>query len=449
MKSETKTRVFGLLGSFIVLIAVSTSAMAENKEHRLEWLKDAGLGLFIHWGVDSQIGTVISHSLVGSSAGYQKRYFEDLSRTFNPTRFDPREWARLARIAGFQYVVFTAKHHSGFSMFDTKTNGFNIMNTPYGRDITRDLLDAFRQEGIAAGLYFSPDDFYVLHSQGHEISRVQHEAAPINNAELMAINKKQVTELLTGYGDIATMFIDGHPVANEGDWSGGLRDLVWDLQPDVVITRGAMPTPEISSSTGQKLPLDLLGEPWEACFTMGTSWQFKPTNEKYRSGTEWIQTLIETRAKGGTMLLNIGPEPNGEIPKEQENILREIGAWMMINQEAIYGVRPWTVIREGNIWFTKEKDVDTVYAIVTQPDWKWGTEKMFSIKSVVVGENSTISVLGQSGNILEYQPDVIPQTRWEQRKDELVITATRTQRVYNDRTWPNPVVLKITDAKAR
>jgi len=410
-----------------------------NKPERLEWLKDAGLGLFIHWGVDSQIGSVISHSLVGASQDYAERFFNKLPQTFNPTQFDPGDWARLAKIAGFKYAVFSTKHHSGFCMFHTESHGFNISKTPYERDITKEIIEAFRNQDLVTGFYFSPDDFYVLYKQGIAISRDGEEAQPKNNPDLMAINQKQVRELFTNYGPVDVFFIDGPP--------DGLLNLTWDLQPNCIITRGVLETPEISPSTGEELPPKMLEEPWEACFTLGTSWQFKPTNETYRSGKEWINALIETRAKGGTMLLNIGPEPNGEIPQEQENILRELGAWMFINSEAIYAVRPWKKVREGNIWFTKKKETNTVYAFITQENWEWGTQKTFVIKSVQATKQTEVSVLGQNDLILEYQSGISPKTVWTQKNDGLRITATRAQRIYNDRTWPNPVVLKITHAK--
>jgi alpha-L-fucosidase len=412
---------------------------AGNKPDRLEWLKDAGLGLFIHWSLDSQIGTVISHSLVGSSEAYANHFFYELPKTFNPSRFDPDEWARLAKITGFKYVVFTTKHHSGFCMFHSATNDFNVKNTPYKKDITKQLVEAFRKQGIAPGFYYSPDDFYVLHKQGILISRRRLEALPKNNPTLMKSNQTQVKELFTQYGPIDVFFIDGSP--------DGLLDFTWNLQPNCIITRGALKTPEISPSTGQSLPEELSDEPWEACFTLGTSWQFKPTNERYRSGTQWIESLIETRAKGGTMLLNIGPEPNGEIPKKQENILRELAAWMVINQEAIYAVRPWKVIRENNIWFTKKKNENIVYAFITKENWKWGTEKTFLLKSVKSTAKTRVSVLGQNSMVLEYNTDKIPETTCEQKSEGLYIAATRAQRIYNDRTWPNPVVLKITNVQ--
>lgn len=442
------TRCLRFLAPAVASIVLPFAAWAENKPERLEWLKDAGLGLFIHWSVDSQIGTVISHSMVGASDDYVERFIEELPQTFKPTRFDADEWARLARICGFKYVVFTTKHHSGFCMFNSNTNDFNIMHTPFGRDITREVVEAFRGQGIAVGFYFSPDDFFVLHEQGTLISRRRPEAYPLNNPGLMAVNKAQITELFSNYGDVDVLFIDGISAAHGGEQGGGLTEHVWQLQPDCLITRGAMPTPEISPSTGQELPEELLNEPWEACFTMGTSWQFKPTNETYRDGRQWIQSLIETRAKGGTMLLNIGPEPDGTIPKAQENILREIAAWMMINQEAIYEVRPWSVIREGDIWFTRKKDEDTVYAFVPNENWTWGTEKTFALKSVRAGPDTEVSVLGQNDLVLEYNTDVTPTTTLVQTDHALNITATRAQRIYNDRTWPNPIVVKITDAIA-
>lgn len=429
--------------SCLAAVLIGSSALrAENRPENLEWLKDAGFGLFIHWSVDSQIGTVISHTLVGSSPDYQERFFNELPETFNPTKFDADEWARQAKLSGFKYVVFTAKHHSGFCMFDSETTDFDISATPYKDDILTEVVDAFRAQGLKIGLYFSPDDFHVLWKQGTLISRLRPEAMPENNPGLHDVNKAQVKELLSNYGDIDVMFLDGPKDHNDG----GLKGLIWELQPNCLITRGAINTPEISASTTQSLPEEALTEPWEANFTMGTSWQFKPTNETYGSGRQWVQNLIETRAKGGTMLLNIGPEPSGVIPHEQSRVLIEMGAWMMINREAIYDVRPWETINEGDIWYTKAKDEDTVYAFVCGDPWTWGERKSFVLNAVKASDNSEISVLGQNDKVLEYK-DSIPTTEWDQTKQGLLISAVRAQRIYNDRKWINPVVIKITNAK--
>ncbi len=430
-----RVRVVIVMILFIAVVAVAQSAeLAGNRPERIEAFRDAGFGLFIHWSLDSQLGSVISHSLVGASENYIERYFSILPATFNPKRFDPEELAVLAKLAGMKYVVFTAKHHSGFCMFHTKTTDFSIEHTPYKNDITAELIHAFRKHDLAIGFYYSPDDFWFLHKQGRLISRRRPGATPPENPELMAYDKAQLRELLTKYGRIDVMFLDGP--------AEGLRELCWELQPDIVVTRGAMETPE-QFTPGIPLP-----GAWEGNLTMGTQWQYKPTNERYKSGTRLIETLIETRAKGGNLLLNVGPKPNGELPIEQESLLRELALWNFVNGEALTEVRPWVVTNEENIWFTKRKDGDTVYAFITQTPWKWGEQKTVTLRSVKATDQTNISVLGQNDKVLEYRPDVTPRTTWQQDENGLHITAFRAQRLYNDRTWPNPVVLKITHARA-
>lgn len=130
-----------------------------NKPERELWLKNTGLGLFIHFSMDSQLGVVISHSLVGASDDYVTRYFNELPKTFDPSKFDPRQIATLAKLAGMKYIVFTTKHHSGFCMWDTKTTGFNITHTPYKKDLLKEFVDATREAGLQVGFYFSPENF--------------------------------------------------------------------------------------------------------------------------------------------------------------------------------------------------------------------------------------------------------------------------------------------------
>ena len=426
-----------------LLLAGPGLSQSANRPERLEWFRDLGLGLFIHWSLDSQLTSVISHSMVGADDAYLKRYVEELPRSFNPKKFDPREWARAARLAGFRYVVFTAKHHSGFCMFDTATTDFNIMNTPYGRDTAREIADAFRAEGIALGWYFSPDDFHFLYRQGTLISRLSAEVLPPNNPGLLRLNLEQERELMTNYGPVDVVFFDPptnaalerDAIVNE------MKELVWEISPGTVVTRGEIETPE------QYTPGVPLEGAWEGNMTMGTQWQYRGTNEVYKSGGELIAAWIETRAKGGNFLLNIGPMPNGEIPVEQEARMREMALWHMVNGEAVGAVRPWVITNEGDIWFTKSKDADTVYAFVPGADWTWGSQKSVLLKSVAAGEGTSVRVLGQNDRVLEYRPDITPKTEWEQSALGLRVRAYRAQRLYNDRRWPNPVVLKIENAR--
>jgi alpha-L-fucosidase len=236
-----------------------------NKPQRVEWFRDLGLGMFINWSIDAQLGTVIGHSMVGASRDYLDRYINQLPKSFNPQDFKPAKWAELAKLAGMKYVVFDVKHHNGFCMYHTKTTNFNIADTPYKKDITRQVIEAFRKEGIAIGLYFSPDDFWLLYQQGHQISRRQPEVQLANNPQLLEHDKKQIRELLRNYGPIDIMFIDNLHEVKPGQPAYELPALCWQLQPDIVVTRGAMKTPE------QYLPSQLITAPWEACFTMATS----------------------------------------------------------------------------------------------------------------------------------------------------------------------------------
>jgi len=443
--------------AWALLLSTSAASAAEqvpweitgpirNDPERVEWFRGLGLGLFIHWGVDSQLGMVISHSLVGASEDYARRYFEELPKTFDPVRFDADAWARLARVTGFRYAVLTVKHHSGFCLFDTDTGDFDVAATPYRKDIVAEFVRAFRAQGLAVGFYFSPDDFHVLHRQGTLVSRIRPEALPSHNPELMDVNLRQIRELLTRYGPIDLLFIDATPNA-PGSEPREIRELAWELQPGIVVTRGAMKTPEIAPSTAELLPGRIDPEPWEACVTLGTQWQYKPTHESYMSGGELVLKLVEIRAKGGNLLLNVGPHPEGHIPTEQEAPIRELGLWNFVNREAILDVVPWTVAREGDVWFTKQKSGDAVYAVLTnQPDWELGTWRSLTLRSVRLPEDGAVTVLGQNDRVLEYRGEV-PRTTWSQDEDGLHVRVMRAQRLYNDRSWPNPVVLKLSGAQ--
>ena len=177
---------------------------------------------------------------------------------------------RAGQVGRHPYVVFTTKHHSGFAMWDTKTTDFGIMQTPFKHDLTREILDAFRAQGIAAGTYFSPDDFWWLWKNKIDIQRNIPAVQPRNNPGLMKLDLAQIQELMTNYGSIDVVFLDGEPQ--------GLRDLAWKLQPNTIVTRGAIETPELY------VPGVPLEGAWEANFTMGTAWQYQPQNELYKTG---------------------------------------------------------------------------------------------------------------------------------------------------------------------
>ncbi len=402
-----------------------------NKPERQEWLRDLGFGMFIHWSFDSQLGIVISHSMVGASDDYMDRFINELPKTFNPYKYDAYQMVKLAKMAGMKYVVFTAKHHSGFCMWDTKTTDFKITCTPYGKDILKEYVEGVRKAGLAVGLYYSPEDFKFLYDNHINVKRGGLKLDEKTETAYNDLVRQQTRELFTDYGKIDILFIDG-------DHNEPCKEEAWKLQPDLVITRGAVNTPE------QTLPGIASNTLWESCITMGTQWQYKPTNDELKPAGRLIEILIETRAKGGNLLLNIGPHPDGYIAYPEETRLREMSAWYIINHEAIVNVRPWIIPREENIWFTATKDQKTVYSFITgYPDWIRGDRKEFVLGSVKATPETRISVLGQNDLVIEYQNEKDAASYFKQEGDGLHISVVRAQRIYNNSKWPNPITVKL------
>ena len=409
----------------------------KNKPQREQWYQDLAIGMYVYWTVDAQLGMVNAHSVIGASSDYLHRYFNDLPKTFNPKHFDAEYYARLAKSTGFDYVTIVAKNHNGFCNYNTKTTPFNVVNTPYGKDIVGDFVDALRAYQLPIGMYFSPDDAWFQYKSGNQISRIRKEANPAHNADLLKYDITQIDELMNLYGPIDIMCIDGSP----GIGSKALiAQHVWHKDPDTVITRGGMPTPE------QELT-DEHG-PFEAHFTIGNQWQYKGSNNSLKSTTEIIELLLRVRSLGGTLLLAIGgPNPEGEMPEDLSGRLHDLGIWMFVNSEAVKNVRPWHVAQEKNVYFTKAKESDTVYASVTGSPWKWGRRNEITLHGVRATHKTEIEILGQSGEVLEYTHDT-PSATWTQHERGLHIQAVRAQRLYNDLKWPHPIVLRITHAQA-
>jgi alpha-L-fucosidase len=420
------------------LCILLTSAIAQqaNRPERVKWFEDLAFGMFIHWNVDVSLGAVISHSLSGASDDYVERYIRELPGYFNPTKFNPAQWAKMAKLAGMKYVVFTTKHHSGFCMFNTATTPFNVMNTPFKRDVTREIIDAFRKEGLAIGIYFSPEDFYYFHTYNIPIGRLQlPQHYPEKNPGLMEYDKRQLKELLTNYGKIDILFFDGP--------AEGLKEYAWQIDKDIMITRGAINTPE------QTTPDRPLPRPWEACYTMGTDWQYKPTNDPPKTGTEIINKLIEIRAKGGNFLLNVGPKPDGEIQIEHQALLQEIALWNFTNSDAIYSVKPLPLIHEDNIWYTQSNDEKNIYALILRDsfkDWGYGTRKTFVLTHISGSKDTKVNILGYKSELVEYREGLDAGIYTVPTSLGLVISAVNGQRFYTNNQWPNAVVLRIENA---
>jgi alpha-L-fucosidase len=419
--------------------AVETDQNADpsnrNQPERLEWLQDAGFGMFIHWSVDCQIGGDISHVVADADENVLNWYFHQLPKTLDPDRCDPKHWMQLAKLAGMRYAVFTTKHHNGFCWWDTATTDYNVMKTPFGKDVVKMYTVAARGEGLGVGLYYSPDDFYYLYRHHLPVTRP---APPMDEETTKGFEKllrEQTHELMTRYGPINLLFIDGSP-------KEPVRDEAWNCNPSLLITRGAMVTPE------QHLPGRALPGAWEACVTMGIQWPYKPTGEVYKSSQKLLELLVETRAKGGSLLLNVGPMPNGELPPEQEGRLRDMALWHAFNGECIHDTRPWIITNEENIWFTRKKETPpedaTIYAIITGvSDWARGERRTMTIRSAKATDKTVVTFLGQNEKTLEYQPHAKPATAWKQTDHGLEISAMRTLRFSTSGNYSLPMVLKL------
>jgi alpha-L-fucosidase len=251
----------------------------------------------------------------------------------------------------------------------------------------------------------------------------------------MEYDKKQIKELLTNYGKIDMLFLDGP--------AEGLKEYAWQLDSNIVVTRGELKTPE------QTIPDQPLPRPWESNFTMGTDWQYKPTNDPAKSGTEIIIKLIEIRAKGGHFLLNVGPKADGEIQIEHQALLQEVALWNFANSEAIYNVKPLPIIKEGNIWYTQSNDEKFIYAFVLRnnyEDWKYGERKNILLTNIKGNPKTKVQILGYKSELVEYKTGFDAKIYTNASDLGLLVSCVNGQRFYTNNQWPNAVVLKIENA---
>lgn len=332
------------------------------------FLKDR-FGMFIHWGVYSIPGRgewIRSHERI-SVEDYQK-YVDE----FNPSDYNPKEWAKLAKRAGMKYAVMTTKHHDGYCLFDSKYTDYSSQNY-IGRDLIREYVDAFRSEGIQIGFYYSVIDWH--HKDYPTYGDLQHPMR--DNESYKDLEKEkdlsryieymhgQVRELMTNYGEIDILWFDfsynntpesGLPRMKGETWEATkLVQMIRELQPNIIINNRLggdmrLENPEYYAgdftSPEQIIPakgmLNNKGEmlPWEACVTLNNSWAYSARgNNEYKSVKTVIRTLVECVSKNGNLLLNVGPNAKGQIPKESLEILEEVGKWMDANSKSIYNCK--------------------------------------------------------------------------------------------------------------
>ncbi|HRK23158.1 MAG TPA: alpha-L-fucosidase, partial [Fimbriimonadaceae bacterium] len=357
-----------LLAASLALAMTPSAAAQLPNDPRMNWWREAKFGMFIHWGLYAvPAGKWGERDTYGEwirdSARIPIDTYDQFRSQFNPVKFDADAWVQMAKDAGMKYIVITTKHHDGFSLFDSAVSDFDIMNTPFKRDIMKELAEACRRHGIKMCWYHSIMDWHhpdYLPRRGWEAAN-----RPAGNADFNRYNQylqAQVTELLTKYGDIGIMWFDGQWESTWNPTFGKpLYDLCRKLQANVIVNNrvysgpgggGDYLTPE------QEIPAETIaGQDWETCMTMNRNWGYNAADKAFKSTKEMIHMLADIASKGGNYLMNIGPTAEGLFPPESVQRLRQIGTWMRANGESIYGTQaspfgrlPWgrcTLKRRG------------------------------------------------------------------------------------------------------
>ena len=369
----------------------------------LEWFKDQKLGFMLHWAPGSQFSVVESWSLTEKSPWSNvdtqspwttkevnwiddiEEYRESLvnaNKTFNPIKFNPIQWAKMAKECGFRYLLATTKHHDGFCMYDTKYTDYKITaeDCPYhtnkNADVIRGLYDAFRAEGLGISTYFSKPDWACPYYWSPDFPNDRNILANYDPTEHPEIWEKfiefthnQLTELTTDYGKIDVLWLDGGQVSPEYNHQDIRLGEVVDkiratTQPHLIVAdRTVGGKYENILTPEQTVPEKPLNVPWESCITISPDFAYHYDGDNYlKSPKELIHLFIGIIAKGGNLALNITPQPDGEIPAKTLETLNEIGNWLKINGEGVYGTRPVAPYSHGNVCYTKKED--NVYAFI-------------------------------------------------------------------------------------
>ena len=413
---------------------------------RIDQWQDIKFGLLMHWGPYSQWGIVESWSICPEDEDWcipdtvkdyfqYKKQYENLGKTFNPTKFDPEKWAKAAKNAGMKYVVFTTKHHDGFCMFDSKYTEYKItgkdcpFHTNPKSDVTKEIFNAFRNEGLWIGAYFSKPDWHsndYWWPQFPPLDRnVNYDPTkyPERWNSFVNFTHNQVMEICSNYGKIDLMWFDGgwvqkHPDLGKAPEVNGFQvkkqldqdikmdelvDKIRSKQPDCIVVDRAVEGKNQNYLTPENtVPDKMLPYPWESCIILGGGWSFT-YDAKMKPARDMVHMLADIVAKGGNLLLNIGPGPDGTWYETSYDCLKNIGDWLKINGEAIYNTRTIAPYFDGKLRFTRGKDGSAYITYLLAEGEKLPSE--IQVKGFVPEKGAKISLLGKKGSSLKWKAD--------------------------------------------
>jgi alpha-L-fucosidase len=425
----------------------------EKVIQKLEEWQDLKFGLLMHWGGYSQWGIVESWSICPEDYGWcrrtkgsnpddyftYKKEYENLKLTFNPIDFEPERWAKAAKDAGMKYVVFTTKHHDGFCMFDSKFTDYKItskecpFSTNPKANVTKEVFNAFRAEGLWAGAYFSKPDWHSQYYWDPKFPPFDRnvnydpQLYPEKWEKFVDYTQNQIMELMTDYGKIDILWLDGGWVSKKpasmfenayaaklkGTSTGFIKNRIVsqdirmneiaakarEKQPGLIVVDRAVTGPNQNYLTPEnRVPETQLPYPWESCIIAGGGWSWVP-DAKFMTPKQAIHMLVDIVAKGGNLLYNIAPGPDGKWPETAYKLLAEMGKWIHVNGEAIYSTRAIPPFKTENICLTQKKDTKAVYAIYLEQKDGNGIPESFKVNGIFAAKNAKLNLLGTTTNL--------------------------------------------------
>jgi len=369
------------------VLAIQDTETTAQRDARMQWWREARFGMFIHWGLYSiPAGVWNGKPVLGigewimNNGSIPVADYEALTPKFNPTGFSAHDIVALAKSAGMKYIVITAKHHDGFAMFDSKANSFNIVDaTPFKRDPLRELADECRKQGIKLGFYYSQDQDWTapggaaLKTNNHDLPNHHWDPAQDGDFDAYLHTKAipQIKELLTNYGEFPSILWFDTPTPDMTGPRAAEIVALLNQHPNLVWNnrlgggyKGDTETPEQTIP-----PQGYPGRDWESCMTINRTWGFVSYDKMFKSTETLLRNLIDISSKGGNYLLNVGPDANGIIPAPEADRLRQMGAWLAVNGEAIYNTQPTLFGAEDGAYSETVKDAQGKPTFV--PAWNW------------------------------------------------------------------------------